>query len=361
MAVLFLPGMSQAYSSLPAPTLLAPASGESFDLSQPAIRGVTFNDTRVAVYIDDVFNGYATVQNGTQGTASFVYFPFLELSAGYHKVKVRAEDPNTGVRSDVSPETSFFVEYPYPAPQIHFAAENEDTTWSKPFISGVAKNDSKVKIFIDGVLNGEFLVMNSGTGTASFAYQPYFALSPGEHTAYAVAVGPSGKQSVASTTFTFNITKPVDATVSSAVITEDEAGDENEIIETLEESLTEGTTEEVFSEEVTEIEATEEENSEETTIEGEANEEEAVEEEEEEAEEEEGGKKSSTIGWVLLALIATALVWRNRKGFSSMMKGGNKPDDFAGTGSDDTEGKSVEVISGEDDNKDSSDKPENKS
>lgn len=372
MAVLFMPGMSQAYSSLPAPTLLAPASGESFDFSKPAIRGVTFNDTRVAVYIDDVFNGYATVQNGSQGTASFVYFPFLDLSAGWHKVKIRAEDPNTGVRSDVSPESSFFVEYPYPAPQVHYAAVNEDTTWSKPFISGVAKNDSTVQVFIDGVLNGEFKVMNSGTGTASFAYQPYYSLSPGTHTASAVAVSPEGKKSVVSATLSFAVVKPAEATVSSVVVN-DEADDEKEVMEVVEESLSEekGTEEEVeVIEEVTEEAAPVEEATEEESTEGdeatEESEEEAVAEEEEgEEEAEEEGKKSSTIGWILLALIAAALVWRNRKGFSSMMKGGKQgPDDFAGTGSDDSDNKSVEVISG-DDNKDnssdSSDNTENKS
>lgn len=375
LAVLLLPGMSQAYSFLPAPTLLAPASGESFDMSKPAIRGVTFNDTRVAIYIDDAFNGYANVQNGSQGTASFVYFPFLDLNAGWHKVKVRAEDPNTGVRSDVSPETSFFIEFPYPAPEVHYAAVNGDTTWSKPFIAGVAKNDSTVQVFIDGALNGEFKVMNSGTGTASFAYQPYCSLSPGTHTAYAVAVSPEGKKSVASAVLTFEVVKPEQATVSSTVVSEEASADENEAMEALEENLTEALPAEAAeSEEAAEVveEAApaekptggEEASQEAAEEEGEADAAEAEEEEGEAEEEgEEGKKKSSTIGWILLALIAAALVWRNRKGFSSMVKGGKQPpEDSAGIGPDESDNKSVEVISGGEDKDDNgpSENPENK-
>ncbi|MBU0670716.1 hypothetical protein KKF29_01000, partial [Patescibacteria group bacterium] len=60
VASLFVMGFSQAQASgVVTPTLLAPAEGDSYDLRQPAIRGVTKNNTRVAIYIDDVFNGYA--------------------------------------------------------------------------------------------------------------------------------------------------------------------------------------------------------------------------------------------------------------------------------------------------------------
>lgn len=347
MVVLFAPSLSHAASSLSTPTLLAPDSGENFIIRKPAIRGLTFNDTRVAVYIDDVFNGYAQVQNGSEGTASFVYFPFVDLTSGWHAVKVRAEDSETGVRSNVSGELSFFIEQPYPAPQVHYTTQNGNTTWSKPYICGIAKNDSTVQIFIDGALNGEFRVMNSGTGTASFSYKPYLALSPGQHTISAIAISPQGKKSIASESFTFSIVRPEIATVSSSVVSEaEETETEDTVLETVEEALSEEEADSATPEASQESEEEPKMTSikePESPDEGEeaASTEEAVEEDEEKSEDEKGN--SSTIGWVLLALIAAALVWRNRKGFASIMK--NKQADVVDTQTkDDAESKSVEVL-----------------
>ncbi|MFH1537173.1 MAG: hypothetical protein ABID45_04240 [Patescibacteria group bacterium] len=350
LVLLFLPYVSNAQAALPTPTLLAPTESEVSPINKPVIRGVTKNDTRVAVYIDNVFNGYADVANGDQGTASFVYFPFLDLAPGTHAVKVRAENTDTGKRSDVSSETSFFIEHPFPAPEIHYTTENSNTTWAKPYISGVAQDNSTVQIYIDGKLNGEFLVMNSGTGTASFSYKPFLALSPGKHTASAVAISPGGKKSVASEQFSFSIIKPEEASIDSVVTTSaDETTEpENEILDTIEEELEAELIEDVEEEAVEEelMTPVEEEVVEEEVIEEEAEEVvtvEKVSEEENKEEVTEEENKSSVIGWVLLGAIAIALVWRNRKGFSMMMKKDHEDANFTKDAKEE-DSKSVEVI-----------------
>ena len=79
-------------TAVPSPTLLSVYESQSFSTGRPLIAGVTKNDTRVAVFIDDTLNGLAQVTNDPSGTAHFSYYPFLSLKPGIHTVVIQAEE-----------------------------------------------------------------------------------------------------------------------------------------------------------------------------------------------------------------------------------------------------------------------------
>src|SRR3990167_1658748 len=149
-------GSLLAAGTLSAPTVLGPAATTQ---SQPFISGVTANDTRVAVWIDSVFYGNATVVNGAQGTASFSYQPFLHLKSGIHKVVTRAEDTNSTMVSAKSKDFWLNVEYPRPAPTlVPPPIVNDAANSLQPYIVGLAHNNSFITVFIACKLNGQFWV-----------------------------------------------------------------------------------------------------------------------------------------------------------------------------------------------------------
>lgn len=202
-------GLIAATPPIPSiPTLIWPQSSVHSITGAPIIKGLTQNDTEVEVYIDSQLNGMAKVKNGKQETASFAYSPFLTLKPGNHAVAVRAID-NTGQKSKLSEAVPFLVEKPYPAPSLFQPVVNSKTVSTKPFIVGVAANNSVVKVFIDGKLDGQFKVTNSESGTASFAYQPFLELDPTkDHLVYATAVGFTGKESAYSNVIGFKVEAP---------------------------------------------------------------------------------------------------------------------------------------------------------
>ena len=69
----------------------------------------------------------------------------------------------------------------------------------------MVKNDTKIKVFIDKILNGEFIVKNDESGTANFAYKPFVPLSSGNHLVYVTAIDDRGKESFWSNIIYFNV------------------------------------------------------------------------------------------------------------------------------------------------------------
>lgn len=296
------------------PTLLSPSEGWSTTEKKPLIKGLTQNNTQVAVYIDDVFNGRATVQNGTQTTASFAYTPFLDLTPGWHTVKVKAQDDRTGLESATTLVRSFYVDLPLPAPTLTTPVVNEDTTWSKPWITGLSKNDTVLHVYIDGVYNGKTRVVNDDSGTGHFAYQPFLNLTPGNHQVKVVAKDDNGKPSVASKTLEFNVYQPQTVTTS---VTSDEASTqdtENQNQDTENKNTEEGTSAE----------------------------------ESEEGNDLSQNTSNSTIGWAMLIAIAAGLVYRNRRSVKGFFNEQNQSNPIEGSG--DTSSSTVEVITKKNDN-----------
>lgn len=307
LAVLITPRelFAAGISTPPTPTLIWPENQDQTILGKPVIRGLTKNDTSVEVFIDGKLNGTAKVKNGGQGTASFSYQPFLSLKPGSHTISVRAWNSDAQAKSELSQLRTFVVEEPYPAPILYQPVVNEKTVSTKPFIVGVALNNSLIKVFIDGKLNGQFQLKNGRAKTASFSYQPFLDLDPNQgHLVYATASDSNGKESVYSNVIGFLVRAPQIA-----------AAENPQVLGVAD--VIEATTDEALEKEETTEEIKE-------PVEGETTTEEEL-EEEADTEEETEDRNSTLIWWVILIIviiiIAVNLRGRGKKDGSGGLKG----------------------------------------
>jgi len=181
-------------TALSAPTLIGPTLNDTIGKIKPLIFGLTKSGTFVHVYIDGIYNGKTEMLNNSSGVANFVYRPFLNLNIGKHQVLVVAEDEN-GQKSQKSDILEFIIEYPMPAPTMLTPLKNV-INQEPIFISGLAKNNSLIKVFVDHDLENKFLVKNHPSGVANFAYNSKKALKRGSHLVYATATDNRGKESV---------------------------------------------------------------------------------------------------------------------------------------------------------------------
>ena len=184
----------EARAEAPAPTLIAPNQTTITAKTKPLIVGLTKSGSLVKIFIDGIYDGKTEILNNESNTANFAYRPFLNLSRGWHKVYAIAENKEAKV-SQISKVLRFNIELPMPAPTMFKPVVNKDTSFSRPFIVGLAKNDSKIKVYIDKKYIGEFKVKNQPSGTANFAYKPIKPLVRGNHLVYVVAMDKRGKQS----------------------------------------------------------------------------------------------------------------------------------------------------------------------
>ncbi len=192
---------------LPAPTLLVPDKNTITGETRPLITGLSESDTIVHVFIDGIINGNTGVINNETGTADFVYQPFLNLSIGKHQVWAVAVSQD-GRTSKLSNVLDFNIEAPMPAPTLMAPVVNSSSTLEQPFIVGLSKNDSLIKVFIDGNLDGEFISGTHASGTVSFAYQPFLSLSRGQHQIYVTATDSRGKISIWSNSINYFVGEP---------------------------------------------------------------------------------------------------------------------------------------------------------
>lgn len=179
---------------LPAPTLVAPNEKTITSEMKPLIIGLTVSGSLVKIYIDGIYSGQTEILTDKSNTANFAVRSTVTFSRGRHKVYAIAEDKN-GKVSLASAISFFNIELPMPAPTMLKPVVNKNVSASQPFIVGLAKNNSKIKVYIDKKFNGEFEVKNHPSGTANFAYKPFRPLTRGNHLVYAVAADKRGKQS----------------------------------------------------------------------------------------------------------------------------------------------------------------------
>lgn len=78
-------------------------------------------------------------------------------------------------------------------------------------IKGRADSGSFVHIYIDGVYNGKTDILAGDAAKADFSYRPYFNLSSGDHSVWAVAENEAGEKSGLSNIFKFKIKPGVPA------------------------------------------------------------------------------------------------------------------------------------------------------
>lgn len=359
--VVFLLSVGGAEAAgIPAPTMIAPASGTYMTETSPVITGLAPAGMRIAVYIDNTFNGYARTVSEAGGTQSFAYTPFLPLAPGKHSVFTRAENVAEYTRSDLSNLLTFTIEQHYVAPTIIDTIINEESTWNQPWVVGVAPSGAEVVVYIDGIKDGMVKTNTHASGVGDFAYKPSTTLAPGEHTFTAetktTRADNTVRMSLLSEKFTTSIYDPslyvaktteketgVTAVVKEET-TEEAAEEEEKVVEetTEEASVEEAPAEEEVAEEEVVEEASVEEVSEEPSEEeatGDAADKTSEEEEEAEgcseddesceeegamstedddkeaatADDEEGSNTLTFLGWLTLLVVAVIVVTRIRK------------------------------------------------
>lgn len=187
---------------LPAPTLIKPSEKDVIGTPKPFITGLTASNTNIHIYIDGIYNGQTQNLRHWSGTADFACRPFLNLSPGWHQAWAVAEN-SQGQKSQISNILEFKVEPPLPAPTlVNYKTENQ-----KLLISGLAKNDFKIRVFIDHKLYKEFGLANDLSGVANFSYVRE-GLTRGEHFVYTTAMDGRGKVSPWSNIIYFDIKIP---------------------------------------------------------------------------------------------------------------------------------------------------------
>ena len=197
----------------PAPTVLEPNKQSVTSDLRPLLIGLTKDGTSVKFFIDGVFRAQTGFLKDNSGTANFAIRPEVNLGRGFHKVSARAEDEKGGL-SEESEALTFNIEFPLPAPTIFAPVVNSETSIGRPFIVGLAKNNSRVKIYIDKEYHGELKVKNHESGTANFAFKPKLALKRGLHAVYTIAVNSRGKVSSRSNNISFHVKR---AAIAEAV------------------------------------------------------------------------------------------------------------------------------------------------
>ncbi|MCK5060957.1 hypothetical protein KAR28_00235 [Candidatus Parcubacteria bacterium] len=193
---------------LAAPILLAPNRNTVTGKVKPLITGLSESQTTVHIFIDGVINGNTGVINNESGTANFAYDPFLNLSVGKHQARAVATSRD-GRKSKLSNVLEFNIEAPMPAPTLLAPVVNSSSTRSQPFIVGLTKNDSLIKVFIDNNLDGQFIPDTHASGTANFAYKPFLPLSRGQHQIYVTATDSRGKISAWSNSINYFVGEPI--------------------------------------------------------------------------------------------------------------------------------------------------------
>jgi len=304
------------------PTVLVPTTSTHTSQVKPVIAGVTQTGTQVDVYIDNQFYGHATVVEGAPGTAHWSYVPFLNLTHGWHTIQVKAQN-SSGGRSLVSQPTYLFVDLLVPSPTLLTPVVNVDTVASKPWIVGLTKGGMTLDVWIDGELNGSIEAEGAKGETVSFKYQPFLPLSTGTHTVSVIAkdsyggISPKTSSSFSVQATTQRVVAAVATPTDAATSTEEQPTPAAETAKSAEKKSAKTTqpaepSTPVALETVTEAPITPEAASEEPAapVVEEASSQDAL--DTAAPEEEKESNVLSTVGWVLLALVAIGMITRGR-------------------------------------------------
>lgn len=164
---------------VPIPTLVNP-NEDIIKVDQDFyLTGLTWNNTRISIYVDEIYQGEAVVINDDDSDTANFYFLIENdfLLEGQHKWKVIAWTESMHKRSYISTENSFTIESYFVAPSLDkVTTDIKGNKW----LIGTAGDNSIVSIYVDNVYQGEI-----GTD-GNFNYN-LGILSPGLHTIYGIA------------------------------------------------------------------------------------------------------------------------------------------------------------------------------
>ncbi|MFH1712622.1 MAG: hypothetical protein ABH896_00330 [Candidatus Jacksonbacteria bacterium] len=173
------------------PALLLP---DQLILTKPLsyVEGVAHNDSFINIFIDGI-----SVENFSLGSHSSFAVGFKHtlshpITSGEHTIYIQAKDQTGRVSLPTAIKTFKIIDFP--APSLIAPASNLKTVNTNPVIEGFAFNDSLVKIFIDGIIDGEIKVQNHPSQTAHFLYTIKNPLTIGQfHNITAKAEDPRGR------------------------------------------------------------------------------------------------------------------------------------------------------------------------
>ncbi len=161
---------------VPAPTLIQPTFEKRFYSPRSVlITGLSWNQTKVDVYIDGVYNGRATLRTDPSDIGNFFYRPFLPLTPGTHSVYTVARNLSEKERSPESPEVSFVV----PAPKPATVLLPEGTRPKVSSISTTTEPEAVNNQNANSVLDWFFNKQNNPLATTASSTMPFFGTDLG--------------------------------------------------------------------------------------------------------------------------------------------------------------------------------------
>lgn len=175
------------------PTLILP---DSITLTKAFtyIDGVAHNNSTIHIFIDGLLTDTFSLGEHPSGAVGFHYVLKNPLAYGTHTIYLQAEDASGRLSIPTSLRTIRIVDFPKPT--ILEPLNKTKTVESRPEITGVAFNDSRIRIYVDGILNGETRVVNNSSGVGHFAYTVSQELPKWtSHTITAVADDEKGRTS----------------------------------------------------------------------------------------------------------------------------------------------------------------------
>ncbi len=199
-------------------------NGQEFSSPMPRIFGTAENTDSVLVFIDEKLNGKAKVEDGV-----FEYYPFLPLSSGRHTVKVVAGYDLEDQEKQVFSDTLEFNIIPNPSPVILFPENNSIVGRDRIWVGGVAKNNSVVIVFVDGVEKARAKIKNHPSGSGSFSAE-ISGIDLGERNVTAIARDENGKDSFLSDSVLVSVANSTPAPVLKRPVVNSDSGIERPFI-----------------------------------------------------------------------------------------------------------------------------------
>lgn len=143
-----------------------------------SFKGVAHNNSRIHVYIDDMATETFGIGAHSSGAVGFSHILIKPLQNGEHTIYLKAEDESGRFSLSSTPKKIRIVDFP--APTILSPMTDERLTTEIPIVAGIAFNDSRVKIFMNGREDGEVIVKNTPSGIGTFTYATASPLPRGQ-------------------------------------------------------------------------------------------------------------------------------------------------------------------------------------
>lgn len=167
-----------------APTVIQPSFNQRFsDGRRIVITGLSWNQTKVDVYIDGIYNGRAELRTDPSEIGNFVYRPFLPLAPGTHTIYTVARSMDERERSPQSPTISFDVIVlkpltPVTAKQPEQTKPSSETSSASGALQESKSTASSANGFLDWFFNkASTSASGTATSTSGFSWPRTFVVT----------------------------------------------------------------------------------------------------------------------------------------------------------------------------------------